>query len=53
VVFERSFMNWEEGFGACCWTAPSREKLEEMFNKAGTPFEKMIPVEEHAEATLV
>jgi len=28
-------MNREEGFGVCCRTAPSRDKLEEMFKKAG------------------
>lgn len=45
-------MNWKEGFGVCCWSAPTKKKLEALFKKAGTPFEKMIPVEEHVEETL-
>ena len=51
--FERSFMNWDMGFGVCCWNAPSQEKLEELFKKANTPFTEMIPVEEHVEESLV
>jgi hypothetical protein len=50
--FDRSFMNWEEGFGVCCWDAPSREELEAVFKKAGTPFERMITVEEHVAESL-
>lgn len=53
MKFERSFMNWEEGLGICCWEAPSVAALGKLFDKAGTPYDKMIPVEEHAEATLV
>lgn len=46
-------MNWEEGVGVCCWKAPSKEKLEELFAQANTPFEKIVAVEEHVEETLV
>ena len=42
MTFERSFMNWDEGVGVCCWDAPSKEALAELFEKSGTPFEKMI-----------
>ena len=48
MVFERSYLNWSEGLGICCWTAPSKEALAALFEKAGTPFDSMIEVEEHA-----
>ena len=53
MTFERSFMNWDEGFGVCCWTAPSREDLEGLFEKAGTPYEQIVPVEEHVAKSLL
>ena len=53
MTFERSYMNWTEGFGICCWDAPSREKLQAIFEKVGAPFDKIIPVEEHAAHSLV
>ena len=53
MTFERSFMNWERGLGVCCWNAPSQEKLEGLFRKAGTPFTEMIPVEEHVAGSLL
>lgn len=53
MTFERSFMNWEEGVGICCWEAPSKEKLVALFDGAGAPYEKIIPVQEHAPESLV
>lgn len=52
MTFERSFINWSEKFTLCCWSAPSIDALADVFNKAGTPFDKMIEVEEHEAATL-
>ncbi len=52
LAFERSFINWEEGIGICHWDAPSRQELEELFNQAGTPFEKMVEVEEYLADSL-
>ncbi|MEW6744953.1 MAG: nickel-binding protein [Planctomycetota bacterium] len=49
MVFERSYVNWDEGMGVCCWNAPSKEKLTELFKKAGTPFSTIVPVEEFAQ----
>jgi len=46
MSFERSYMNWQEGVGVCCWDAPSKEELEALFRKASVSFEKMVPVEE-------
>lgn len=43
---ERAYVNREEGFACCVWTAPSREALEGLFGKAGASFEKMTEVEE-------
>ncbi len=53
MTFERSYMNWDEGLGICCWDAPSKDKLEELFKQSGAPYEKIIPVEEHAAQSLV
>ncbi len=47
MTYERSFVNWNEGMCICCWDAPSEVKLAELFRKAGTPFEKIVPVEEY------
>lgn len=47
MSMERSYLNFDEGFGLCCWNAPSKDALAALFEKAGTPFEKMIAVEEH------
>ena len=52
MKFERSFINWDEGVGVCCWNAPSKEELESLFKKAEAPFEKMVPVEEHEAQSL-
>ena len=51
--FERSFINWKEGVGVCCWNAPSKKEIEELFKKTGTPYEKIVPVEEHVAESLV
>ncbi len=53
LIFERSYLNWEEGFGICCWTAPSKEELEAVFKKVGTPYESMLAVEEYAGESLI
>jgi hypothetical protein len=52
LEFQRSYMNWDEGVGVCCWRAPSQDALEALFQKVGTPFESMIAVEEHVAASL-
>jgi hypothetical protein len=48
MVFERSFISWSEGLGICCWSSPSKTALAKLFDDAGTPYEKMLEVEEHA-----
>ncbi|MHC4601492.1 MAG: nickel-binding protein [Planctomycetota bacterium] len=47
MSMDRSYLNFDDGFGLCIWDAPSQEALGELFKKAGTPFEKMIAVQEH------
>jgi len=37
----------------CCWTASSKDELAGLFEKVGTPYERIIAVEEHAAETLV
>ena len=46
-------MNWEEGISTCIWTAESEKDLEELFKRAGTPFESITPVEERIDKTLM
>ncbi|MHC5037067.1 MAG: hypothetical protein ACYTHM_07115 [Planctomycetota bacterium] len=46
MTMDRSYLNFEEGFATCCWNASSVDALKALFEKAGTPFEKMIAVEE-------
>ncbi len=54
MKFERSFMNWTEGLGICCWEAPSTDSLAALFDEVGSPWETMVEVEEHAaESTLL
>ena len=45
-------MNWQDGFGACCWEAPSKEKLEALFKKNKTPSASIVAVEEHLAESL-
>jgi hypothetical protein len=52
MKFERSYINWDEGVGLCCWEAPDKERLAELFRKVGTPFERMIEVEEYPAEAL-
>ncbi len=49
MVFERSYLNWEEGVGICCWDAPSKEALAALFDEVGTPYVSMVEVEVYAE----
>ena len=51
MTMDRAYMNPDEGFACCCWDAPSRDALEGLFRKAGTPFEKMLPVSEHVSSS--
>jgi len=44
---ERAFLNYREGRAVCCWNAPSRKALEELFGKANAKFESMLEVEEY------
>jgi hypothetical protein len=46
MSMDRAYINMDEGFATCCWEAPSVADLEGLFKKAGTPFERMVPVEE-------
>ncbi|MCK5133337.1 MAG: hypothetical protein KAR40_14445 [Candidatus Sabulitectum sp.] len=48
MTMDRSYINPQEGFACCCWDAPSRESLVELFNKAGALFDSMIPVTEYS-----
>ncbi|MBI4881220.1 MAG: DUF4242 domain-containing protein [Planctomycetes bacterium] len=48
MIFERSFVNLQEGVCVCCWHAPSRDDLALHFQQAGTPFQEMVQVQEFA-----
>jgi len=43
---DKAYLNFDEGFACCCWSAPSAEALSALFDKAGAPHKKIIPVEE-------
>ncbi len=49
MKFERSFVNWSEGLGICCWEAPTRDSLASLFDEVGAPWDSMVEVEEHVE----
>jgi hypothetical protein len=53
MSMDRAYLNLEEGFGTCCWNASSVDGLKALFEQAGTPFEKMVAVEEHVTEALV
>ena len=53
MSMDRAYLSLEEGFGICCWNATSADALKALFEKAGTPFEKMTVVEEHVSEALV
>jgi len=48
MTMDRAYSNPDEGFVCCCWNAPSRNALENLFRKAGVPFESMREVSEFA-----
>ncbi len=53
MTFERSYMNWDEGVGVCCWSAQSKEELEKLFKESSVPYDSIVEVEEHVSETLV
>ncbi len=46
MSMDKAYLNVDEGFACCCWTAPSVQALTELFDRAGAPHERIIPVEE-------
>lgn len=42
----KAYVNYEEGFACCCWDAPSKSDLRQLFMKSGAPFDRIIEVEE-------
>jgi len=50
MTMDRAYSNPGEGFVCCCWNAPSKDALEDLFKKAGAPFESMLEVSEFASA---
>jgi len=48
---DRAYVNMDEGMAVCCWDAPSKEALQELFSKAGADFETMTEVEEHTKSS--
>jgi len=47
MTMERAFLNYEEGFACCCWSAPSAGALAALFARAEAPHERIITVEEY------
>jgi len=52
MTLDRAYLNTDEGLAVCCWNAPSKEAIEELFNNSGVKFEKITAVEEHAAETF-
>jgi hypothetical protein len=50
---DRAYVNMDEGMAVCCWDAPSKEALQELFSKTGSAFETITEVEEHTTETFV
>ena len=48
MTMDRAYTNPDEGYVCCCWNAPSRDALEELFRKAEAPFESMHQVSEYS-----
>ncbi|RJP77920.1 MAG: hypothetical protein C4524_07380 [Candidatus Zixiibacteriota bacterium] len=49
---ERAYFDAANGRTCCCWEAGSRERLEELFQRAEVHYESMTPVTEIIEADL-
>jgi hypothetical protein len=49
---ERAFLNYKEGRAVCCWSAPSRKHIEELFKTAGAKYESISEVEEFTPAAF-
>ena len=47
MTMDRAYVNAGEGFACCCWNAPSRRALEELFDSAEVAYEKIREVEEY------
>ncbi len=43
---ERAYIDAESGKTICCWDAPNREEMVDLFKRAGVTFEAMAPVAE-------
>ena len=52
MTMDRAYSNPDEGFVCCCWNAPSKDELENLFKKAGAPFERIVPVSEFASSAF-
>lgn len=46
ATWERTYINENEGWRFCVWTAPDREELEKIFDGIGVSWESIVPVEE-------
>jgi hypothetical protein len=46
MKMENAFVNYDEGFACCCWTAPTLNELRQLFVRAGAPFDRIVQVEE-------
>lgn len=50
---ERAYVDQETGKVSCCWTAPDRQQVADLFKKAGVVFESITMVEEATERDFV
>lgn len=42
---DRAYLNAEEGLAVCCWDAPGKDKIEDLFQKAGVSPVQIVEVD--------
>lgn len=52
LQMERAYVDSESGKTICCWDAPGRQPMVELFKRAGVVFETIAPVTEVLEMDL-
>ena len=43
---DRAYVNKSEGKAVCCWNAPTRKDIEDLFEKANARYDSITQVEE-------
>ncbi|MFH1862400.1 MAG: nickel-binding protein [bacterium] len=49
LKMDRAYLDAESGRVTCCWNAPDRQQVVDLFKRAGVVFETITQVEEISE----